>query len=127
MTKSNKLKTKSFQDYYELIFMRNALRNFDPENSRAVKKLTERFGERTQPELLSLAQIISKHTGIKLYRESKRRRTLLLAWYEQNFDKIWPFIEQQVIVQDQDEKVINYSETPPEDTPSESFFYPLPD
>ena len=125
MSKLNKPKTKPFQDYYELVFMHNALRNFDPENSQAVKKLTERFGRRTQSELLSLAQVVSKHTGIKLYRESKRRRTLLLAWFEQNFDKIWPFIEQQVVVQDQDEKEINHSENPPEDTPSESFSGPL--
>ena len=123
MPKLNKPKTKSFQDYYELVFMHNALRNFDPENSQAVKKLTERFGRRTQSELLSLAQIISEHTEIKLYRESKRRRNLLLAWYEQNFDTIWPFIEQEVIVQE--EKEINYSETPAEETPSESFFDPL--
>ena len=124
MPKLNKPKKKSLQDIYEQVFIERVLSNFDPENSRAVKKLTERFGERTQAELLSLALVVSAHTGIKLYRESKRRRNLLLAWYEQNFDVIWPFIEKEVIVQDQDENEINYTKNPPENPPSESLSYP---
>ena len=130
MSTMNKKANKSFQDFYERFLMNIQLRNFDPENCRAAKKLTERFGKRTQPELLSLAQLISAYTGIQLHREFKRRRSMLLSWYEQNFDVIWPFIEEEVIVHDEDEKEIHYLKTPPENPPPdhpflEDLFYPL--
>ena len=41
-----------------------------------------------QKELRSIAQVISKKSGIPLDREAKRRREILLTWFDENFDDI---------------------------------------
>ena len=109
MIKKNLNKATAFQQAHEKFVVETKLKNFDLASSRAWAKLTARFGPKiTQEELLSLAQICSIHTQIDLHREFKRRKKMLIIWFEEHFETVWPFIENSLIITDKDHKIINY-------------------
>ncbi|KAK8886980.1 hypothetical protein M9Y10_038015 [Tritrichomonas musculus] len=63
--------------------------NCDIKNSLAFKKLQQKGWDKfNQKELRSIAQVISKKSGISLDREAKRRREILLTWFDENFEYI---------------------------------------
>lgn len=94
-------KPKSLQDKYESDFVRSKLAGFEPKNSLAWSKLTSRFGPKlNQNKLLSLAEVVSNHLNIELYREYKRRKEMLIKWFDENLDIVWPFIESHVTILD---------------------------
>lgn len=65
--------------------------NFDEKKCRAYKQL-EDLGllKRNHSALLSIAQVIAAHHKLNIDRESKRRKKLLIKWYDDNFDVVFP-------------------------------------
>lgn len=91
----------------EMRFVKKKLDGFNPSNCDAWKLLTNRFGPKiSQEQLLSLAIVLSRHLNINLYREYKRRKSMLIKWYNENLIKIWPFIVNQIVITDKDDQQI---------------------
>lgn len=61
------------------------IRNFEYERSEAWAELRRRgWDQLSQSELLSIAQILGKKLGIELDREAKRRKSILVKWFDEN-------------------------------------------
>ena len=74
------------------------LNGFDYKNSDAWQIICERFGPTlSQSELLSIAQVIAFHAKIKLDREAKRRKEVLIKWFQENIVEIMPFLNRLVL------------------------------
>lgn len=91
------------------------IKNFDWEKSRAWTWLVGRFGPRiSKEELLSLGQVVGHNTGIALTREYKRRKKTMVKWFEDNYDKVMPFIQSSVTVKIKpDNTELKYSDVDP--------------
>ena len=74
--------------------VQKALGSFSKECAKHTqKRIQDLLGQRlTCPELLSVAQIISRKTSLQLNRECKRRKIVLLKWFDENWDRISPII-----------------------------------
>lgn len=95
----------------EMHFVKKKLDGFNPSECDAWKLLTARFGQKiSQEELLSLAIVISRHLHINLFREYKRRKSMLIKWYNDNIMKIWPFIVNQIVITDENDSQIVQSD-----------------
>lgn len=69
------------------------LGDFDPKNSKIWKKICNKFSPNlSQNELVSLAEIIASNVKIKVDREARRRKEVLIKWFDENSEKIDPFI-----------------------------------
>ena len=61
------------------------IRNFEYERSEAWAELRRRgWDQLSQAELLSIAQLLGKKLGIELDREAKRRKSILVKWFDEN-------------------------------------------
>jgi hypothetical protein len=70
------------------------LGDFNAKDSSAWKEITRRFGKNLkQPELLSMANVVASNAGIKLDRDARRRKTVLLKWFEENWTVIQPYLD----------------------------------
>lgn len=49
-----------------------------------------------------MAEVISDQLNIGLYREYKRRKEMLIKWFDENYDSVWPFIENHLSIIDTD-------------------------
>lgn len=83
---------------YDLVKGTEALGNFDEgmqkKRMAEIIKVTQFSGTRIkQNELLSIAQIISEKTSVKLDREATRRKSVLLKWFDDNWDQILPTLQ----------------------------------
>jgi len=71
----------------------NRLHGFNPKENRVWFEITKRYGEGIkQQELLSIAQVLSATTNIKLDRDAKRRKSVLIKWFEENWYIIHPYL-----------------------------------
>ena len=69
------------------------LSGFDPKENQVWQEITNRFGGNIkQPELLSIAEVVSQNAGIKLDRDAKRRKSVLIKWFDENWALIEPYI-----------------------------------
>ena len=50
--------------------------------------------------------VVSTYTGMSLYREYKRRKGMLIKWFDDNITQIWPFILQHIVATGRDNQVI---------------------
>ena len=74
------------------------LQGFNPKDNPAWHQITQKFGANIkQPELLSIAEVLAKNACIKLDREAKRRKSVLIKWFSENWDKIKPFLDYVVL------------------------------
>jgi hypothetical protein len=65
------------------------LMGFDSSRSAAWQRICARFGDSlSQSELLSLAEVISSEVGLKVDREAKRRKEVLIKWFDENYPAI---------------------------------------
>jgi hypothetical protein len=72
----------------------NRLSGFNSKDNRVWKTITEKFGTNIkQPELLSMASVLASHANIKLDRDAKRRKSVLIKWFEENWTAIEPFLK----------------------------------
>jgi hypothetical protein len=89
----------SLQNERDRAFVQENLKDFEPMTSKAWKFLEARFGpEISKPRLVSLGCILALHLNIPLVREYKRRKGMMIKWFDDNFDCIQPFIEKCVEV-----------------------------
>ena len=86
------------------------LEGFDWTTCKALTRLKEHFRSRRFHDLKSIATVVSLKTNIKLDRLSQRDKRALYRWYEQNWDKILPYIK---LMNQVDE---NLNELPLQDT-----------
>jgi hypothetical protein len=98
---------RSGQDEREKSFISEKLRGFVPTESLAWAGLTELFGKDiSQEQLQSLAQIMSGLTHFDLSREFKRRKQMLIKWFDENWDVIGPLIQERIsVVSDKGEEL----------------------
>ena len=76
----------------------NRLNGFDPKNNFVWKEITQKFGSNIkQQELLSIATVIADKAKIKLDRDAKRRKTVLIKWFQENWDAIHPYFDYVVL------------------------------
>jgi hypothetical protein len=65
------------------------LMGFDVNRSPAWQDIRSRFGDSlNQAELLSLAEVIGTEIGVKVDREAKRRKEVLIKWFDENYPSI---------------------------------------
>ena len=78
------------------IFQR--MSGFDPKDNQAWREITARFGSNIKhPELLSIAEVLAKNANVKLDRDAKRRKTVLIKWFSENWVAISPFLNYVVL------------------------------
>lgn len=76
---------------------------FNWKTSYVWKTLTSYFGGKvSHEELTSIAEILAVQSRVKLDRDARRRKAVLIKWYEENWGKISHFL--QFIVLDASEK-----------------------
>lgn len=74
------------------------LGTFNPKDNVVWHEITQRFGANIkQPELLSIANVLAQNAGIKLDRDAKRRKSVLIKWFEENWNAIQPFLAYVVL------------------------------
>jgi hypothetical protein len=62
--------------------------------------ITDSFGSNlNQAELLSIAEVLAFRLNLKVDRGAKRRKEVLIKWYDENWDRIAP-IWQQLALED---------------------------
>lgn len=72
--------------------------NFQPKECKAWKEITQKFGTNIkQQELLSIANVLSTSAKLKLDRDAKRRKTVLIKWFDENWDAIKPYLPYVVL------------------------------
>jgi hypothetical protein len=77
------------------------LNGFNSKDNIAWKTIAQRFGQNIkQAELLSMAEVVASQANIKLDRDAKRRKSVLIKWFEENWVAIEPFL-QYVVLEDQ--------------------------
>jgi hypothetical protein len=70
------------------------LQGFNPKDNPVWTAITQKFGPNIkQPELLSIATVLATNTNTRLDRDAKRRKSVLLKWFEENWAAIAPFID----------------------------------
>lgn len=76
------------------------LKGFKAKESFVWKEITNRFGsEIKHGELLSIADVVATNAGIQLDRDAKRRKSVLIKWFEENWLQISPYLK-YVILED---------------------------
>ncbi|OHT05398.1 hypothetical protein TRFO_06001 [Tritrichomonas foetus] len=74
------------------------LNGFNPKDNPAWREITQRFGNNIkQPELLSIATVLANNASLKLDRDAKRRKSVLIKWFEENWSAIQPFLDYVVL------------------------------
>jgi hypothetical protein len=69
------------------------LSGFDSARSFAWREFCARFGASlNQAELLSVAQVLASEAGVKVDREAKRRKEVLIKWFDENYLAIAPIL-----------------------------------
>ena len=94
------------QNGKEKFRIQNRLRDFNPRENQAWKEITSRFGTSLkQPELLSIAQVLSQNANVKLDRDAKRRKCVLIKWFSENWSKLQPFLGYVILENSSDNTV----------------------
>ena len=74
------------------------LTGFNPKDNDVWRQITSRFGANIkQPELLSIAKVLAQNANLKLDRDAKRRKSVLIKWFDENWNLIAPFIDYVVL------------------------------
>jgi hypothetical protein len=77
--------------FQEREIIRDRTTNFDMENSRPWRYLTNRgWNGISLDELIGLAKLMAHHTRVPIDREAKRRKPVLVKWMEDNWDALLP-------------------------------------
>lgn len=82
----------------ELNRVKMRINGFSLQTSVAWSYLTFKYGEKlTHDELTSIAELISGHVGIHLDRDAKRRKIVLVKWFDENWPVIEPYLQYVVL------------------------------
>ena len=86
------------QQEYEAEWLQTMRQKFKPYETRAWKWLAARFGKIAKEEIISLGQVVAREMGVELAREYKRRKEMMIIWFEEHYDEVMPFIQSRVQV-----------------------------
>lgn len=82
------------------------LKGFVVKESRAWKQICQHYGSNlNQVELLSIAEVLGYALHIRVDREAKRRKEVLIKWFEENIEAIEPMLD-RIIPEDKNGKEI---------------------
>jgi hypothetical protein len=85
------------QTEYEKSCLEEMRKGPNPKEGPAWKYLTNRLGKSPgKPELVSLGIVLAQELGMHLTREYKRRKEMMIKWFNDNFDRLEPFLSSQV-------------------------------
>jgi hypothetical protein len=77
----------------EMQRIQRRLDGFNWKKSRAWRHLCMQFGPKlNQDELVSIAELIGAHAGIRPDRDAQRRKVVMLKWFEEHWGLILPLI-----------------------------------
>ena len=66
----------------------------DAYHSPCWTELTKRFGDHIhQEELKGIAELLSKTLNVKLDRAARRRKKVLVKWFFENWDELYPYLD----------------------------------
>ena len=90
------------------------LRGFSLNESKAWKAICEKFGPNlNQSELLSIAEVLcsevnhtQRNTPLKVDREAKRRKEVLIKWFDENYPDIQPYLK-TIVLEDENGEIID--------------------
>jgi hypothetical protein len=73
--------------------VQSRLGGFDSSKSVAWQEFCTRFGKSlNHTELLSVAEVIASQIGVRVDREAKRRKEVLIKWFDENYLAIAPIL-----------------------------------
>lgn len=74
------------------------LSGFDPKNSFVANEISRRFGPNIkQAELYNIAQCIADYAKLNIDRDAKRRKSVLLKWFEEHWQNVSPYLDYVVL------------------------------
>jgi hypothetical protein len=83
------------------------LKDFDPNRSAAHSLLAELFGQKINgTDLVSLAETCAVCLNLYLDREAKRRKPVLMKWFDENIDAIRPFLRDHVVIENSSRELL---------------------
>lgn len=84
----------------EKVRIQGRMGHFNSKDNAVWKAITEKFGHNIkQPELLSIAHVLAQSANVKLDRDAKRRKTVLIKWFAENWPNLEPYL-QYVVLED---------------------------
>ena len=84
----------------EKIRISKRVENWDPENSEAWRQLQSIYGDRIQLRFLrEIAEQLSDQLKIYLDRDAKRRKIVLIKWFEEHWEELNPLLRNWSISQ----------------------------
>ena len=73
--------------------VKERINGFNWKECEAWKYLCERFGSHlNQKELISIAELIASKNHLKLDRDAKRRKVVLIKWFQENWEIVKPLL-----------------------------------
>lgn len=73
----------------EMERVKRRIQGFNYKSSHAWKMLTAKYGPKlAHEELMSIAELLSAQVNINLDRDAKRRKAVLVKWFEENWEII---------------------------------------
>ena len=79
----------SIQTTHERLRIDDRIRNFEYEESEAWAELRKRgWDQLRQAELLSIALLLSMKLKVPIDREAKRRKNVLVKWFDENLAEL---------------------------------------
>ena len=88
------LHPQTMDDNKEKLRISSRMQGFDPKDNDVWRHITQRFGANVkQPELLSIATVVAQNANVKLDRDAKRRKSVLIKWFQENWSTISPYLD----------------------------------
>jgi hypothetical protein len=82
-----------FDKTSERLRVATRLQGFNPKDNDIWKVIIDQFGTGIkQQELLSIATVLASHAHVRLDRDAKRRKAVLVKWFAENWDAISPYL-----------------------------------
>lgn len=73
--------------------IRDRLNGFHPKQSLVWREIKRRFGNQLRHgELLSIAEVAATFAGVFLDRDAKRRKSVLIKWFQENWNVLLPYL-----------------------------------
>jgi hypothetical protein len=84
------------------------LKGFRYKSSRAWRELSLRFGtDLTASELLSVAEVVAFNLSLTVDRKAKRKKSLLVKWFDDNLKDVIPFLNHVRLIDNQGKPICN--------------------
>ena len=92
--------TTNDQLQIEKLLIMNRMKDFDPNKGRVNDMFMNMFGYvPTREQLLSLARVVSIYLHLQLDREAFRRKEVLIKWYDEHYETVFPFIQNHIKIE----------------------------